>query len=33
LPATDDDEILHRILIRAAVLADGEQLASRKLRK
>jgi hypothetical protein len=31
LPAIDDDEILHRILIRAAILADDEQLASRKL--
>jgi hypothetical protein len=33
LPAVDDDEILHRILIRAAILADDEQLASRKLLK
>jgi hypothetical protein len=31
LPAVDDDEILHRILICAAILADDEQLASRKL--
>jgi hypothetical protein len=31
LPALDDDEILQRILIRAAILADDEQLASRKL--
>jgi hypothetical protein len=28
-----DDEILQRILIRAAILADDEQLASRKLLK
>jgi Domain of unknown function (DUF4132) len=33
LPAVDDDEILHRILIRSAILADDEQLASRKLLK
>jgi hypothetical protein len=33
LPALDDDEILQRILIRAAILADDEQLASRKLLK
>jgi hypothetical protein len=33
LPAMDDDEILHRILIRAAILADDELLASRKLLK
>ena len=33
LPAIDDDEILQRILIRAAILADDEQLASRKLLK
>jgi Domain of unknown function (DUF4132) len=33
LPAIDDDEILHRILVRAAILADDEQLASRKLLK
>jgi hypothetical protein len=33
VPALDDDEILHRILIRAAILADDEQLASRKLLK
>jgi hypothetical protein len=31
LPAVDDDEILQRVLIRAAILADDEQLASRKL--
>lgn len=31
LPALDDDEILRRILVRAAILADDEQLASRKL--
>jgi hypothetical protein len=31
LPAIDDDEILQRILVRAAILADDEQLASRKL--
>ena len=31
LPALDDDEILSRILIRAAILADDEQLASPKL--
>ena len=31
LPAVDDDEILQRILIRAAILADDEQLASRKI--
>jgi hypothetical protein len=31
LPAIDDDEILQRILIRAAILADDEHLASRKL--
>ena len=31
LPAIDDDEILQRILIRAAILADDEQLADRKL--
>jgi hypothetical protein len=31
LPAVDDDEILERILVRAAILADDEQLASRKL--
>lgn len=33
LPALDDDEILQRVLIRAAILADDEQLASRKLLK
>lgn len=33
LPAIDDDEILHRILVRAAILADDEHLASRKLLK
>jgi Domain of unknown function (DUF4132) len=33
LPALDDDEILQRILIRAAILADDEQLASRKILK
>jgi hypothetical protein len=33
LPALDDDEILQRILIRAAILADDEQLASRRLLK
>jgi hypothetical protein len=33
VPALDDDEILHRILIRAAILADDSQLASRKLLK
>jgi hypothetical protein len=33
LPVIDDDEILHRILIRAAVLTDDEHLASRKLLK
>jgi hypothetical protein len=33
LPAIDDDEILQRILLRAAILADDEQLASRKLLK
>jgi hypothetical protein len=33
LPAIDDDEILQRILIRAAILADDEQLASRRLLK
>jgi len=33
LPALDDDEILHRILIRAAILADDDQLASRDLLK
>lgn len=33
LPAIDDDEILHRILIRAAILGDDEHLASRKLLK
>ncbi|HET7013445.1 MAG TPA: DUF4132 domain-containing protein [Streptosporangiaceae bacterium] len=33
LPAFDDDEILRRILIRAAILADDEHLASRKLLK
>jgi Domain of unknown function (DUF4132) len=33
LPAIDDDEILQRILVRAAILADDEQLASRKLLK
>ena len=33
LPAIDDDEILQRILIRAAILADDEHLASRKLLK
>jgi hypothetical protein len=33
VPAIDDDEILHRILIRAAILADDVQLASRKLLK
>jgi hypothetical protein len=27
----DDDEILHRIMIRAAILASDETLASRKL--
>jgi Domain of unknown function (DUF4132) len=31
MPALDDDEILQRILVRAAVLADDELLASRKL--
>lgn len=31
VPALDDDEILQRILVRAAILADDEQLASRKL--
>lgn len=31
LPALDDDQILHRLLICAAILADDEQLASRKL--
>jgi hypothetical protein len=33
MPAIDDDEILHRTLIRAAILADDEHLASRKLLK
>ena len=33
LLALDDDEILQRVLIRAAILADDEQLASRKLLK
>jgi hypothetical protein len=33
LPALDDDEILLRVLIRAAILADDDQLASRKLLK
>jgi hypothetical protein len=33
LPAIDDDEILQRILVRAAILADDELLASRKLLK
>ena len=33
LPAIDDDEILQRILVRAAILADDDQLASRKLLK
>ena len=31
MPALDDDEILQRILVRAAILADDELLASRKL--
>jgi hypothetical protein len=31
MPALDDDEILHRVLVRAAILADDELLASRKL--
>lgn len=31
IQALDDDEILHRILVRAAILADDELLASRKL--
>lgn len=31
MPALDDDEILQRILIRAAILADDELLASHKL--
>jgi len=31
LPATDDHEILRRIVLRAAILADDEQLASRQL--
>jgi hypothetical protein len=31
VPALDDDEILHHILVRAAILADDELLASRKL--
>jgi hypothetical protein len=31
ISALDDDEILQRILVRAAILADDEQLASRKL--
>ncbi len=33
VPAVDDDEILQRILIRAAIRAGDEQLASRKLLK
>jgi hypothetical protein len=33
LPAMDDDEILQRILIRAAILADDDKVASRKLLK
>ncbi len=33
MPAIDNDEILHRILIRAAILADDEHLANRKLLK
>jgi hypothetical protein len=32
-PAVDDDEILQRILIRAAILADDQQLVGRKLLK
>ena len=31
MSALDDDEILQRILVRAAILADDELLASRKL--
>lgn len=33
VPTLDDDEILQRILVRAAILADDEVLASRKLLK
>jgi hypothetical protein len=33
LPALDDDEILQRILIRAAILADDDKIASSKLLK
>ena len=33
LPPTDDDEILHRIMVRAAILASDETLASRRLLK
>ena len=33
VPIVDDDEILQRILVRAAILADDELLASRKLLK
>ena len=32
-PGLDDDEIFQRIIVRAAVLADDEQLAGRKLLK
>lgn len=31
LPAIDDDEILHRVIVRAAILGNEERLASRKL--
>jgi hypothetical protein len=31
LPVTDDHEILHRIVLRAAILADDERVASRQL--
>lgn len=31
LPVTDDHEILSRITLRAATLANDEQLASRQL--
>jgi hypothetical protein len=33
LPGLDDDEILRRILIRAAILADDEHLVSTRLRR
>jgi hypothetical protein len=31
LPVTDDHEVLRRIVVRAAILADDERLASQRL--